>query len=383
MAQLNIYNDIVNNDIKTYLQWQGLDGIAWSDVDRFVATIPKDDDKIHLNINCRGGLTSEALAIYDSLRASGKEISAEVKGECSSSATLLLCAAKKELRTAHPHSTLLIHNPFIDGYVTGDANEMQKIADDLAEERRKFLDIYVERTDADRATLAAMMDSNREMSVDKAVELGFIDHVILPMSAQRTNDIKTKSMNKSKIWQILGRSLGIYGLTITTADGGELELKKDEGEPEVGDEVVSADGDYTLPDGSVVVVKDGVIEEIKTPAETTEEDVNEDATSTETTTTEEEVTEETTDEVEKLKARIAELETENEALKKQLEDAQGEAKSDEDKETLAAVAAAGGREWLAKAATDFKVEGKAFNANEPKESKKLSYMEYYKLKNNK
>lgn len=390
MARLNVYHDIVDNDCKVYLQWQGLDGIAWADVDKFVASIPKDDDKIHLQINCRGGMTREALAIYDSLRASGKEISAEVIGECSSSATLLLCAAKKELRVAHPHATLLIHNPYVSGNVQGDAADFQRIADDLTAERNKFLDIYVERTGADRETLAAMMDADKEMSVAKAIELGFIDHELMPMSAQRTTNItKTKTMNKSKIWSILGKALGIYGMTINTADGGTLELRKDEGDIAVGDEVTSDDGIYTLPDGTEVVVEDGAVKEINAPSETTEEEVTKEAETAEAaqeeiTTTEETTTTETDNtEVDELKAKIAELEAENERLKAELEAALGNAKTDEDKETLDAVAVAGGKEWLAKAATDYKVGATDFSATADVESKHISYREFYNIKHKK
>ena len=150
MAKLKIYSDIVDSETQAFLAWNGMDSIAFTDIDRFIADIPENDGAINLTINCRGGLTDTALAMYDALRATGKTISAEVIGECSSSATLLLLAAKKELRKAHPNASILIHNPYISGFVEGDAKRIGNIAESLQDVRNKFLDIYVERTGADR-----------------------------------------------------------------------------------------------------------------------------------------------------------------------------------------------------------------------------------------
>ena len=83
------------------MAWGGLSGMSFLDIDKFIASIPENDEQINLTINCRGGMTDQALAMYDALRATGKTISAEVIGECSSSATLLLLAARADLRKAH------------------------------------------------------------------------------------------------------------------------------------------------------------------------------------------------------------------------------------------------------------------------------------------
>ena len=370
------------------MQWAGVDSIAFSDVESFVASIPQDDDTINLTINCRGGSTRDALAMYDALRASGKTISALVTGQCSSSATILLLSARADLRKARPNATLLIHNPYVAGYVEGDADEMRKVADQLEQERNRFLDIYVERTGADREILSAMMDEDTPMTIDKAIELGFISEKVLPISA------KSKSMSTSikNAFVALGKALGVtmQGLELETADGSTLELKKEDGVPAVGDEVTSADGECLMPDGSTIVVVDGVISEIKP---------KEDEPTPEPTETEEDAkaedepgAEPQADEVEEIDkdAKIAELEqavADRDAkiaeLEEKLKDAEANAKSDEDNEILGAVALAGGKEWLSTIArSDKGIEAKAFNETE-KEHKSLSFTEYYKQKYNK
>ena len=106
-------------------------------------------------------------------------------------------------------------------------------------------------------------------------------------------------------------------MVITTSTGDELNVEREEGEIQVGDPA-SPDGEHVLEDGRTVVVTDGVITEIREPG-------SED------------------DDVEALKARISELEAENEALK-------SNAKSDDDVKVLNAVKKAGGIDRLTKAA---------------------------------
>lgn len=348
MAKLKIYSDIVGNEEKAFLAWNGLDAIAFADVDAFIASIPAEDEAIDLAINCRGGLTDAALAMYDALRASGKVISADVIGECSSSATLLLLAARADLRRAHPNARILIHNPYIAGYVEGDAKRVGAIAGELEAIRNQFLDIYVERTGASRETLAAIMDENKPMSVERAKELGFISDIIVPISAKN----KPTDMNKKRIWKAFGKLLGVYGMSLDTADGKTLELQKESGEPVVGDEVVSDDGEYLLPDGRTVVVESGVITEIRPAEETaTEEAVEEEAAERgeETADGDEEQRETDSDkdaEIDRLKAEIAEKDAEIDRLRRELESAQANAKSEADGEVLAMVETAGGIEWL-------------------------------------
>lgn len=383
MAKLKIYSDIVGDEEKAFLAWNGLDAIAFADVDAFIASIPAEDEAIDLAINCRGGLTDAALAMYDALRASGKVISAEVIGECSSSATLLLLAARADLRRAHPNARILIHNPYISGYVEGDAKRVGAIAGELEAIRNQFLDIYVERTGADRETLAAIMDENVPMSVERAKELGFISEIIVPISAKN----KRIEMNKKSIWRAFGKLLGVYGMTLETADGKTLELQKESGEPVVGDEVVSDDGEYLLPDGRTVVVESGIITEIR-PAEepATEEAVEEETAERgeETADGDEEQRETDSDkdaEIDRLKAEIAEKDAEIDRLRRELEDAQANAKSEADGEVLAMVETAGGLEWLKTVQSNAVVAQRETNtanaerANE-KRTERVSFAEY-------
>ena len=372
------------------MSWAGLSGMSFLDIDKFIDSIPEDDGDIHLTINCRGGMTDQALAMYDALRATGKVISAEVIGECSSSATLLLLSARADLRKAHPNASILIHNPYISGFVEGDAKQIGNIADSLEDVRNQFLDIYVDRTGADREVLSAMMDENKPMSVSKAIELGFIAEEIVPISAQNKQPIlidkkmsfKEKLDNAIKAFK---DAFSTFSMSLETADGKTLELEKESGEPVVGDVVLSGDDEYLMPDGSTIVVEGGVIVEIRPAEEVVEETEEERREETDTDLEEDADLSEKDAEIDRLKAEIAEKDAEIDRLRQELEDAQANAKSDTDNEVLNMVNNAGGIEWLKKFQSKGKIDKRTTESNnlekaEAKKTEKLTFAEYRKRK---
>jgi ATP-dependent Clp protease protease subunit len=351
MAAIKIYNDIVGEEEKVFFRdFFGIDSLCFKDIDAFLASIPADDNTIQLHINCNGGSVIEGWSIYDKIRASGKEVTTIVEGKAASMATVLMMCAPKERRYATPSSRFLVHNPWISPCEIGDsatADELAQASQFLKQEQEKILALYVERCGCDAEEMQALMNENKWIDATKAQELGLIGSVLAHVSAKSTlnNNIMKKTFVEKLMARIEQAILGAQALTINTADGSEIEVDRENGEPQVGD-AATPDGEHTLPDGRVIVIDGGVITEIREPQaeeETQEEEPQAKAA--------EEVAE--GNEVEELKQRIAELEAENEELKKQLEEAKGNEKSEEDEEILAAVSRAGGRDALAKLASSF------------------------------
>lgn len=389
MAKLKIYSDIVDEECKAFMAFGGLSGMSFLDIDKFIDSIPENDGEINLTINCRGGMTDQALAMYDALRSTGKTISAEVIGECSSSATLLLLAARKDLRKAHPNASILIHNPYISGYVEGDAKRIGNIAEDLENVRNQFLDIYVERTGADRETLSQMMDEDKPMDVAKAIELGFISEEIVPISASNKNPkiIDKKMSFKAKLDNAIKAfkdAFAVMSMSLETADGKTLELEKESGEPVVGDVVLSEDGEYLMPDGNTIVVEDGVITKIRSAEVVVKETEAERGEKTEQPDTNE-IESEKDAEIDRLKAEIAEKDAEIDRLRKELEDAQAQAKSEDERNILNMVAVAGGIDWLKGVQSTGKIDKRPTDTGnldkaQAKRNEKISLTEYRRIK---
>lgn len=364
MAKLFINKDIAPDAEKAKYWLTGEDSISFTDIQYFMDWMPKDDNRIDVEIHSCGGDCVEGYAIYDALRASGKEISCKIVGTCASMATVILLAAPLERRTAYEHAQLCIHNPYADGVslkgkITPE--RLESIAADLKAEKEKMLALYVERTGQPREALEAQMATDSWFNPDKAIELGFISSVVPAISAKKDSNIinsKTNIMAKKEVKvesSLLDRLLRKCGyakiedvpavaMVITTSTGEELNIEREEGEIQVGDPA-SPDGEHVLEDGRTVVVTDGVITEIREPG-------SED------------------DDVDALKARIAELEAENETLK-------SNAKSDDDVKVLEAVKKAGGIDRLVKtAASKYIPSGRVQTAGGKKpETKPMSKIE--------
>ena len=342
---LKVYSAIVPEEERQFMQFFGLDGTSFNSIDEFIAGIPEDDGVIDMRINSPGGVVSEGWAIIDKLRATGKKIVATIEGQASSMAAILLLAASE--RKGYKHATLLIHDAFYrDMYLEkGTAEELEKRAALLREDNERALDFMVERTGSDRETLEALMKEDLPVNMQKAMELGFVHEILEPVSASAARNPNRSDMDNKKTiasaFKAFAEALGLSikmeaeepapaGYVLTTQDGTELTIDKPEGEdPAVGDKA-SPDGEHLMPDGTTIVVTDGVITEIRDaeqePEPEPEPNPDDEAHAAELAAKDAEIT--------ALQARIAELEA-------------GQM-SAEQSEILASVEKAGGKSWLDK-----------------------------------
>lgn len=343
MAKLYFNKDIVADKDKMmhwYLTGDG--GLSFSDIQGFIDWIDPSDNHIEIELHSCGGRCDETYAIYDALRATGKEITTKVVGKCASAATIILLAAPLERRSMYEHAQILIHSPYYPDGISGDMTpeRLRLAADALEQERNKMLDLYVERTGKDRTVLDAQMTAADWFEGDKALELGFVSQVIPPASASANNNPKNSFMTKEKkekptvamAFRTLGIALGVVSddpepvsMELTTSTGDTLTVEREDGEIQVGD-TASPDGTFVLEDGRTVIVKDGKITEIKEPS-------SDDDTSA--------------------------LQEENDRLKAEIESLKANAKSETDVKILASVAKAGGEKWLKTVASTYVPSGRS------------------------
>lgn len=359
MAQLKIYTDIQSESDKTFARLVGdVEGVSFADIDAFCNSIPADDNQIEVRLHCDGGSVTEGWAMYDRLRATGKEITCIVEGNAASMATVILMAAPKERRKAYENAHILVHNPWAVVMTAADADDMQKMANDLKAEQERLVNLYVERCGVDRDTIQSLMDEDKFITAAEAKELGIIGEIIPPISAKvRTttnpnnmNEVNVKASLLDRMLAKLGfktldeaASLEIKALELNTADGQTLTIEREEGQPQVGD-AANPDGEWLMPDGTTIVVENGVITDIKPKEDAPEGNADDDKKGEEPTTEEDDKDEE----MERLRERIAELEKENEELRQQLESANANARTTDDLRILNAVKMAGGEEALKK-----------------------------------
>lgn len=367
MAKLRIYNEIVNEEDKVFLQdCYGTDGICYKDIPEFLDSMEEGDNEIDIRLHCPGGDCIEGWAIYDALRNSGKTISATIEGECSSMATIILLAAPKERRYGFENARMCIHNPAVawldlwsDERLTADelANLKAKLTAQeasLIEEQNKILNLYVERTGADRTELQNLMNEDKYVDMARAAELGFIASTLAPNTDNKHSKFNKMAKEKVTIESgIFRKLLSLAGIAkiedvkvidqkITAADGTEFTVEREDGDPQVGDKAYP-NGTYVLEDGTTIVVTDEIIESI-TPAGSGE-DGGEGEDEKKKKCLEDQV-EQLTAKVDELTTQVNELKASNEALKSENETLKAESKTDEEKEILDTVAKAGGKKWL-------------------------------------
>mgnify|MGYP000966569563 FL=1 len=363
MAVLKIFNDIQTENEKNFCKYFGeAEGGCFKDVDEFCEAIPKGDNAIDVRIHCDGGSVVEGWGIYDRLRATGKDITCTVEGNAASMATVILMAAPKERRRAYKNAQICVHNPWVPAYALGDtltAAELEKAASDLKETQEKMLDLYVERCECNKEEMQALMDEDKFIGVDRAMELGLIGEIIAPASAKKqglvfNNKKENKMAEKNEKVEVkaslLDRALAklglknieelAKGLDLSTSDGQTLTVEREEGEPQIGDKA-SPDGTFEMPDGKTIVVKDGVITDIQTSSSGGDKG----------------------GEGSELEKRVAELENEVKELQEKLESsenarkqAEAMAKTQEDLRILNAVKIAGGEKALANISSSYKPE---------------------------
>ena len=400
MATLKIYNDIqTEQDKKLAKYWGDVEGVCYKDIDEFCSSIPEDDNKIDLRLHCDGGSVTEGWAMYDRLRATGKEITATIEGNCSSMATVVLMAAPKERRRAYKSAHICVHNPWMCPWGLGTAvtaDDLQKYADDLRAEQEKIKNLYVERCGCSAEEIQALMDEDKYIDTDKALELGIIGEIVPPLSASKKTDINKTIMSKengtvevkaSKLDKLLAK-LGfktledfekseIEGLELNTASGDKLNVQRDGGQPEVGDGA-SPNGSHLMPDGQTIVVENGVITAIEQPTEGGEGkkgDKDDGAQG------------KANAEMQGLLQRVKSLEKENEELKARAEKAEKNARSIEDLKILNAVKMAGGIEVLAQISSSYTPDKRQPSGKQAAErtedgiTKEAILAQYEKMKN--
>jgi ATP-dependent Clp endopeptidase proteolytic subunit ClpP len=242
----------------------------------------KEADTIIAHINSPGGDVFEGWAIHDVLRATGKKIITQGEGIVASIATVIFLAGSERRMT--DNTQLMIHNPF--GFAMGDADDMQKYAERLKKEEDRIIDFYASATGNSRDDIVEMMKAETFLTADEAIEKRFATSKVEQIKAvallkiDMNSDELTKKIEEgnksilSKIVALFKKQGVIKDLVLKTADDQNLDFGEDIQEASqiaVGSTATvdgkPAEGEYTMPDGTIYVFAGGKVTEIKPPAE--------------------------------------------------------------------------------------------------------------------
>lgn len=297
---------------------------------RLISAVKKEPQNkpLHIMIDSPGGDGELAFGMHDYLRGLKRTIITECTGMCASAASILFLSGDKRIAGC----PVMIHNPWMDA--SGDSEQLRMAADWIEKFEKRTEKFYSEKTGLDSATLSSLMRAETYMSPTQAVELGFatssrqIAKALIHNANQFQTNMTKKTEKKGRIARAIAILMGeddvANMLDLTAANGDIIVIDREEGEPQVGD-AATPDGSHVMPDGSTIVIADGVITEIIPPeSEPGSEE------------------------------EMAQLRKENEDLKTEIAAMKATAKTQDEMAQLNAIKMAGGSDWLAKQCSTYK-----------------------------
>ena len=129
-------------------------------------------------INSVGGDCVAAAQIYNMLMEYPAPVTVKIDGIAASAASVIAMAGTTVLMS--PVSTMMIHNPAT--VAIGDHTDMEKAIEMLDAVKDSIINAYEIKTSLSRKEISRMMDSETWFDAHKAVEMGFADGILQPVS---------------------------------------------------------------------------------------------------------------------------------------------------------------------------------------------------------
>jgi ATP-dependent Clp endopeptidase proteolytic subunit ClpP len=134
-------------------------------------------DVLEIEINSPGGSVFDGYTIYQeiqSLKDRGVVVNATITGMAASMASVICMACNKV--SIVPHGRMMIHDA--SNTVQGNADQLRKTADLLDSISADIANIYATRTGKEVSEIRAMMKKETWMNAEATVENGFADEVL-------------------------------------------------------------------------------------------------------------------------------------------------------------------------------------------------------------
>jgi ATP-dependent protease ClpP protease subunit len=248
----------------------------------------KKADYVNVHMSSPGGEVYEGYTIYNLLKNSGFKINTLIEGFCASIATLIALAGDEV--SMNKTASFMIHNPFVG--VEGDANTLRQTAEHLDTIKKELVKVYKEKTNISEEELWTLMDNETYYTAEGAQSAGFVKVVneaqykavayFQPKPNTSKMDKPLLDLIKSEFKSIKNSITAILkpkNIDTTLEDGTSVFIET-EGDilgasiytvAEDGTYVPLTDGQYTLADGTGIVVTGGAITEVMPAAQATSE----------------------------------------------------------------------------------------------------------------
>lgn len=152
-------------------------------------------DVINVYINSYGGEVAEGLAIYNQLKRHKAKVKTICDGfACSAASVVFMAGDERVMSTA---SLLMIHNAW--SWVSGNANDLRKQADDLDKITQASINAYMQEVNVTEEELKQMLDDETWLTPQEALDMEFITTIV----NEKDSDKASQSVKKSLISMIV------------------------------------------------------------------------------------------------------------------------------------------------------------------------------------
>ena len=141
----------------------------------FLESVDSTKD-IQIYLNSPGGSVYAGLGIYDTMQYIQPKVATICTGLAASMASVLLCAGEKGMRSALPHSRVMIHQPM--GGAEGQATDMEITCREIQKLKKELYEIIALHSGKDYDTVWNDSDRDHWMTAEEAKEYGMIDEVL-------------------------------------------------------------------------------------------------------------------------------------------------------------------------------------------------------------
>lgn len=129
-------------------------------------------------INSPGGSVDAGFAIWDQIKLITSPVTTLVTGLAASMGSVLSLVATKGRRFATPNARIMIHQPLLSGVIKGQATDLEIQAKEMIKTRNQLIEVYVEATGKDFATIEKAIDRDTWMSAEEAMAFGLLDGIV-------------------------------------------------------------------------------------------------------------------------------------------------------------------------------------------------------------
>lgn len=133
------------------------------------------DRDIHLYLNTPGGSVYAGLGIYDTIQFVSSKVSTMCTGMAASMGAVLLVAGETGMRSALPHSRVMIHQPM--GGIQGQASDIEITAREILKLKDELYQIIADHSHQTIDKIRQDADRDYWMTAKEALDYGMIDRV--------------------------------------------------------------------------------------------------------------------------------------------------------------------------------------------------------------